>query len=268
MNFSRLSGRLLVAVPGIALFLLVIFRAPMKWSLFLFFTLSVLAAWEAIQLCCSSGLRSFGAVSSAFLAGASTVLIALEHPLALPSLLLPGLVISLCVMIAIGPDHARRRMAGTAGIMSLYTIGFGIMGMIMIRWGAWSVLGVLFICWAGDSAAYFTGIAFGRHKLMPRVSPAKTWEGLFGGIAGSMAGGLLAAHLGGFSMLPFLVAGFTGGITGILGDLFESALKRDAGIKDSSSLLLGHGGILDRFDSAVAVAPVALAVFTLMELGG
>lgn len=263
MTFPRLYGRLLIAIPGIVMFLAVIFRAPPVWSLFLFSVLAVVAAWEAVQLCCSKGINPFSRVMVSFLSGTAALFIAIDHPLTFPVLLLPGAVTALCVMITMGPEHSRRRIAGTAALLSFYTIGFGLMGRLFLQAGAWIVLAVLALCWIGDSAAYFTGVAFGKHKLMPRVSPKKSWEGFYGGLIGSTAGSVLVGHLGGLPFVPLLVLGFAGGIAGVLGDLFESALKRDAGVKDSSGLLLGHGGILDRFDSAAAVAPVALVVLTV-----
>lgn len=263
MTFPRLYGRLLVAIPGIALFLFVIFRTAPYWGLFLFSSLSLLAAWEAVQLCCTKGISPFARVITSFLAGAATLFTAIDHPLSLPVLILPGAAIALCVMVTLGPAHSRRRIAGTASLVSLYAIGFGLMGRIYLLWGPWALLALLALCWVGDSAAYFTGIAFGRHKLMPRVSPAKSWEGFFGGLIGAVAGSALAGSPGGLPLTPLLVAGFAGGVAGVLGDLFESSIKRDAGVKDSSGLLLGHGGILDRFDSAVAAAPVFMAVLFL-----
>lgn len=268
MTFPRLYGRLLIAIPGILVFLAVIFRAPPAWALFLFSALSVMAAWEAIRLCCSRGISSFSRVTASFLAGVSALFTAIDHPLSMVFIMLPGTVIAICIMVKMGPGHSRRRIAGTAGVVSFYTIGFGIMGRLFLLAGPWSILAVLALCWIGDSAAYFTGIAFGKHKLLPRVSPKKSWEGFYGGLAGSAAGAVLAAHLGGLPLQPFLVLGIAGGVAGVLGDLFESSLKRDAGVKDSSGLLLGHGGILDRFDSAVAAAPVALVVLTVFGLAG
>lgn len=268
MTFPRLYGRLLIALPGIGLFLAVIFRAPPKWSLFLFSTLSLLAAWEAVPLCCSRALSTFNRVVISFLAGVSTLFTAIDHPLSMPVLILPGAAIAVCVMITRGPDHSRRRIAGTASLVSFYAIGFGILGRLFLQMGPWSVLAVLALCWIGDSAAYFAGIAFGKHKLMPSVSPKKSWEGFYGGMAGSILGSGLAAYLGDLPLLPFLVLGLAGGLAGVLGDLFESSIKRDAGVKDSGGLLLGHGGILDRFDSAVAAAPVALILLTMFGLAG
>ncbi len=125
------------------------------------------------------------------------------------------------------------------------------------RWGGLTVLAVFVAIWVCDSAAYFVGRAWGRHKLFPRVSPNKSWEGA---IAGFVAAVLV--FLAARSLLPYLtlvsalVCGTIIGVFGQLGDLVESLLKRDAGVKDSSALIPGHGGVLDRFDSLLFVAPL------------
>jgi phosphatidate cytidylyltransferase len=114
------------------------------------------------------------------------------------------------------------------------------------------------VTWATDTGAYLTGVAIGRHKLFPQVSPKKTREGALGGLlAGAFAGWLCAQGFASFlTPLAGTVLGFTGGIVGQLGDLVESLLKRDVGIKDSAELLPGHGGVLDRFDSLLFTVPV------------
>src|SRR4051812_18857184 len=120
-----------------------------------------------------------------------------------------------------------------------------------------TILVLMGTIWAGDVAAYYGGRAFGRHKLAPTISPNKTVEGPVAGLAGSI---LIGVVLGSWLLqrqVPFLVlASLAGAIAGQLGDLAESALKRSAGVKDSSSLLPGHGGMLDRLDSLIFAAPV------------
>ena len=138
------------------------------------------------------------------------------------------------------------------------------------------ILLILCFAWGGDTAAYFAGRAFGKHKLAPVVSPHKTVEGAIGGVCGSIAAGmvltlvyaLLSAryHVITFNVQPYhyLILAVMGGIAsvlGILGDLFASAVKRQMGIKDYGTIFPGHGGILDRFDSVMFVAPfVSIAV--------
>lgn len=110
--------------------------------------------------------------------------------------------------------------------------------------------------WASDTFAYFVGSKFGRHKLAPAISPAKTWEGTIGGVAGSVLGtGLLGAACG-LSIVHSAAIGLLIGVVAPLGDLAESVIKRYTGVKDSGRLLPGHGGVLDRFDSVMFAAPV------------
>jgi phosphatidate cytidylyltransferase len=128
----------------------------------------------------------------------------------------------------------------------------------LYRWGGYTVIALFASIWVCDSAAYFAGRAFGRHRLFVRVSPNKTWEGAAAGFIAAMGMFQLARVL----VLPYmsvvnaLVCGVIVGVCGQIGDLAESLLKRDAGAKDSSSLIPGHGGVLDRFDSLLFVAPL------------
>jgi phosphatidate cytidylyltransferase len=131
------------------------------------------------------------------------------------------------------------------------------------QWGGYSVLAIFAAIWGCDSGAYFAGRAFGRHKLFPRVSPNKTWEGAVAGFVIAVLVFFLFQQL----LLPYLavrdalVCGGIVGIFGQIGDLTESLLKRDAGVKDSSTLIPGHGGVLDRFDSVLFVAPLLFVYF-------
>jgi phosphatidate cytidylyltransferase len=131
---------------------------------------------------------------------------------------------------------------------------------------AWTGL-VVFAIWVGDSAAYLGGRAFGRRPLAPAISPKKTVEGSLAGLVGSAATGLVCAAAFGLG-LPSLVAlavGTTVGAVGQLGDLVESFLKRQAGVKDSGSLIPGHGGVLDRVDALLLAFPFAWVVVALID---
>lgn len=125
-------------------------------------------------------------------------------------------------------------------------------------WGGYTVLTIFATIWICDTVAYFGGKIFGKHKLFERVSPNKTWEGAISGFISAIAFVLVAKYL----VLDYLavenavVIGAIVGVFGQLGDLAESKLKRDAGVKDSSNLIPGHGGALDRFDSLLFVAPL------------
>ena len=136
--------------------------------------------------------------------------------------------------------------------------------------GNWWTLLALVIVWAADTGAYFSGRHFGRRKLAPRISPGKTWAGVYGAV---LAGGLVAV-LGGFllgvddggRLLGLLVLGVATVAVAVVGDLFESLMKRHATVKDSGALFPGHGGLLDRLDSVFAALPVSVAGKLLLGL--
>lgn len=164
-------------------------------------------------------------------------------------------------------------LAATGWLLILPT-GFALVSLHQV--GPWVLLMFMAVIWLSDSAAYFVGRAWGKHKLAPAISPGKTWEGVGGGLAAVL---VYASALGfcgvadmradavlrnlGLAWIPFslLLA-----VLGILGDLFESWIKRCAGVKDSGRVLPGHGGILDRIDALTAALP--LAAWIVMEKGG
>jgi phosphatidate cytidylyltransferase len=120
------------------------------------------------------------------------------------------------------------------------------------------VLLVLSVAWLADTGGYFAGRRFGKAKLYPRVSPNKTWAGLYGAVIGSTTAGVVAAltYLPELRLVHGMLLGLLGGVIGQLGDLVESLLKRSVGVKDSGSIIPGHGGILDRIDAVLFVSPV------------
>ncbi len=131
----------------------------------------------------------------------------------------------------------------------------------------WLLLAVMAVPWIADIGAYFSGRQFGKRKLAPSISPGKTWEGVAGAAVCMLLYGLALNQIGGiFSLLsiPVLMLLL---VLSITGDLFESLMKRQAGIKDSSHLLPGHGGVLDRIDSQLSVLPVALLLIIIATAG-
>jgi phosphatidate cytidylyltransferase len=132
--------------------------------------------------------------------------------------------------------------------------------------GLWWFLFGLLITWTNDTAAYFAGVTVGRHRLWPRLSPKKTWEGTIAGwIGAALMGGLLMVIFPLEHSLPVgFVLGGLGGLFGLLGDLAMSMVKRQVGVKDSSQLIPGHGGVLDRLDSILFVMPLIYQVVILL----
>jgi phosphatidate cytidylyltransferase len=121
--------------------------------------------------------------------------------------------------------------------------------------------------WAGDIAAIFVGRAFGKHPLAPKVSPKKTWEGAIANLLACLATAVPLGLWIGFDWLPSLLCGLSAGILGQAGDLFESFVKRQAGLKDSGTILPGHGGIMDRIDSTLFTAPAVALILHLTHSG-
>jgi len=126
------------------------------------------------------------------------------------------------------------------------------------------IIGFFILIWANDTGAYLTGMTIGRHKLMERISPKKTWEGFFGGMAiAALVAWFLSGWLGVVDNFHWMAIAVIISLTGTYGDLVESMLKRSTGVKDSGTILPGHGGFLDRFDSAILSFPVVYLFISL-----
>jgi len=160
--------------------------------------------------------------------------------------------------LALGVRAAQRPALLASGLVVLAPAGLALVSI-----GAQSVLMVLILVWLTDTAAYFVGSRWGKRKLAPAISPGKTWEGAAGGVAGALLYALTVALARGEALAGYLVVAALLAALSILGDLFESAAKRQAEVKDSGALLPGHGGIMDRIDSATATLPVAALLLSL-----
>lgn len=181
-----------------------------------------------------------------------------------------GLLVALLVWFVFWMK-ARVADVGVSFFGAAYT-GLMLSGLILIRmslsdfWGGILVLGIYLSVWANDVFAYMIGRQFGKHKLAPRTSPKKSWEGFFAGLVGSIIVWLLMTLIPGVSM-DLVQAGCFGlicGMMGVLGDLAESRIKRNAGFKDSGTIMPGHGGLLDRTDSLFLVAVIS----AILLIGG
>lgn len=168
--------------------------------------------------------------------------------------------------------RARIADVGVSFFGAAYT-GMLLSGFIVIRgalpdpWGGLLVLGIFLSVWANDSFAYLFGSKFGKHKLAPRTSPKKSWEGFIAGLIASMIFWVLISFIPGVTMSIPLAAlfGLLSGLAGVLGDLAESRIKRNSGFKDSGTIMPGHGGLLDRCDSLFLVSVISAV---LLVCGG
>lgn len=176
--------------------------------------------------------------------------------------------VSLMLTFAQTEKPASKIALSVFGLAAVFIAWASLNEMLMYR-GALYLLSMMAIVWVADIAAYFSGKAFGKRKLAPRISPGKTWAGFFGGVVGVIAYVFFTAQFEGSYAYAvaakwpwFGVVAIAIGLAtlSVMGDLFESLLKRRAGVKDSSNLLPGHGGVFDRIDALIPVAPVALVV--------
>lgn len=163
----------------------------------------------------------------------------------------------------------------SSAVAVLATTYVGMLGGSLIRLhndfpeGYKLVFFLLLVVWLGDSGAYYVGKQFGKHKLSPRISPKKTVEGLVGGITASIITAIVIHYtfFPKFPLLHAIIAGVILSFAGVIGDLAESMWKRSAAVKDSGTLIPGHGGFLDRFDSILFTAPILYCYWTLIVHG-
>jgi phosphatidate cytidylyltransferase len=183
-----------------------------------------------------NGLPSHEAVFFLFVLGIAVLTLATKRPLveALPA---AGMSASGLILVAF-PLSFAVRLQGTG------------------PYGSLLLLFVLVITWVGDSAAYFVGRSIGRHALAPHLSPKKTWEGTAASLLGAVVVAFIFARFMNVPLRHLIAMAVLGNVAGQVGDLLESAYKRSAGIKDSGSILPGHGGVLDRIDALILAIPV------------
>lgn len=186
-------------------------------------------------------------------------------------------VVLLLFLVAIAAWYVATPRAGIGDVAvsvfgPIYT-SFAFSAIVLVRvsdkgvHGALLTLGVMLSLWANDAVAYLVGSRIGAHKLAPRISPNKSWEGFWAGLVGSVGVWVVLA-LGGVANIGVPLAAVVGlvvGIVGVVGDLFESRIKRGVGVKDSGNLIPGHGGLLDRSDSLLFGS---IAAYTLLLFGG
>jgi len=271
-----LGQRVATALVGAGVVVVGVFALPVSGIAALLGGVGALAAWEWSRL---AGLVALGSrlayVATIAVAAGAVFAVAGTAPSALVLWLALAWWCAVAVWLCAGggprPASASRRpgwlLAGVLLFPSLVAAGTVLVEPNPL--GRWLLLYTICLVWVADIGAYFAGRAFGRNPLAPRVSAGKTREGVFGallavaafaGICGLALGSSIAAWLG-WIIVALVVALFS-----VVGDLFESVVKREAGAKDSGRLLPGHGGLLDRIDSLIAALPVAALGVTVLGL--
>ncbi|PLC51030.1 phosphatidate cytidylyltransferase [Pollutimonas subterranea] len=278
-----LKQRVITAIVLLAV-LLGALLAPGPWPIVLLFTIiAACALWEWLRLTLPSQ-RAQLPIVLAVLAGATLLIVAGQwlSPEPAPWSLQVQSTVNLWLMpvvaaiwVVVGTSmvirgQAKTRSHGTwlslFGVLAVLAVWAALVQLFLSH-GAWFLVSLLALIWFADIAAYFTGKSLGKHKLAPKVSPGKTWEGAVGGVVAATVWVLASAYWpGSFGAVlsqrwpwwgVLLIAIFLAALS-IVGDLFESLLKRRAAVKDSSQLLPGHGGVYDRIDALLPVAPLAL----------
>lgn len=253
-----LATRVTTAIILLAVFLAANFLLARPYFAALVTLVIIIGAHEWARLCRLPGAAAVGYAAAL---GAAHAALAFAPGLSIVSLV----AVATVFWIIVAPlwlwrgvrAQARPALAASSVIVLLPA------GIAAVALRPWALLGLLALVWLADSAAFFAGRAFGRRKLAPSISPGKTWAGFAGALLATLAYAIicvasipsLAMRVHGAVWLAYLVGAALLCSVSVVGDLFESALKRQAGAKDSGGLLPGHGGVLDRIDSATAALP-------------
>jgi phosphatidate cytidylyltransferase len=280
-----LRTRVITAVAILPVVLgMLFFASPAAWALFVL-AIALVGCWEWSRMSVLSPRAQAIYVALSVAIGAALWLLYVRDGGGLfVRVALIGFALAAVFWIVVAPLWLSRKLrpaplaCAAAGWLVLWPTWLAF--VVLRDASPWILLAMAALVWVADIAAYFAGKAFGKRKLAPAISPGKTWEGVFGGMAGVVVYGLIlcaAAHAYALPItpifmpalgLPAIVAMIV--LTGlsVVGDLFESWMKRGAGLKDSSQLLPGHGGILDRIDALTSTLPVAALALYLSPVGG
>ena len=272
-RYNNLTQRIITGLLGAAAIIAGI--CVNEWSYFaVFFVICLLSLLEFYTLAGLDGLapqKLFGTFCGVLIYCLSFLIERQTLPYQYYYLIFP--IVSFVYIIKLYKKFERKPFTSIAytflGIFYI-AIPISLLNILSFDGGAYNfeiMLGCLLILWASDTGAYFAGTYFGRRKLFERISPKKTWEGFFGGalLALTFAYGL-SRYLHTLSLFQWIVIALIIIIGGTFGDLIESLLKRSMEIKDSGSILPGHGGFLDRFDGLLISAPFILAFIELSGL--
>ncbi|MFO7695419.1 MAG: phosphatidate cytidylyltransferase [Vicinamibacterales bacterium] len=258
--------RLLSGVVLIAAMLAAVWYAPPAVFLFVLGIILVAACIELVDLMLLAGV---GMSRTAAIAGALAACAAVASPGAQTGFLLVGTLLALLVVVlatrAPAPDVPAAAAAAVFPVIYL-AVPLALAAVVRDRWGREALLLGLLVVWISDTAQFYVGSRFGRRRLAPAISPKKSVEGAIGGfIAGTAAMTLIGHYWLPLVSVPVLAAaGAVLVALGIAGDLFESLLKRSAKVKDSSALIPGHGGVLDRIDALLFAIPGYYLILALL----
>jgi phosphatidate cytidylyltransferase len=272
-----LKQRIITAIILFVLFLAAVFTLPeMGWTVLIAVIFWLAAAeWARLSKMTTNGVILYSAVTIILMLAT----LWLDHGMAneavpLPHLLWYGASVLMWVLIVpawmiLGWNPKNIWLMGLVGWVVLIPTGLAMLDLRSTN--PWDLLGVMFVVWLADTAAYFSGRKFGKHKLAPSISPGKTWEGVLGALvfvtiyvaAIGWGTGLIKTYL--VFAVVVIISWFWVALS-VMGDLFESAIKRQAGVKDSGTLLPGHGGLLDRIDALTSTLPFVALVIILQKL--
>jgi phosphatidate cytidylyltransferase len=224
--------------------------------------LTLLGQWEFFRML--GGELGFFHHITGYMAGLAIVADAvIRKSEQVPGILVTALITYFIIEIIIGKEHKLRNIS-LALLVTIYPAAFIVYlfqillypGVLFGMDNRFLLFYLVLVIWTFDTASYFTGRFWGKNPFFPQISPKKTMEGFWGGMAGVVVFGAATSLITGYSLLQIMIVSVLAGFSGQAGDLSESIIKRDVGIKDSSHIIPGHGGVLDRFDSIFFAAPV------------
>jgi phosphatidate cytidylyltransferase len=275
-----LRTRVITAVVVLVLVLgMLFFARPALWAAFVL-TIALAACWEWSRMSALAPRVQSAYVVASVAVGAFLWLTYLGYvPANFAAAAITGFIVAAILWIFVAPVWLAKKLRPSASVCA--AAGWVViwptwLAFVMLRdVSPWLLLAIAALVWIADIAAYFVGRRFGRRKLAPAVSPSKTWEGVIGGLAGVALYGILLAWLANTRETP-LTPIFASGLgipaivfmlllagVSVVGDLFESWMKRGVGLKDSSNLLPGHGGVLDRIDALTSTLPIAALALSI-----